>query len=90
MIRFSNETAVLLCVVALLATAGTASDSLSRRRGANRECRRRRGVGDVHDRRPVTDAPNEWTLAGSTELQNVTGRSRVACGESGESRNLRD
>ena len=73
LIRCSNKTAALLCVVALLATAGTASAFSVSADGVPTET----AVGEevsvtytIDD--PFTDAPNEWTLAGSTELQNVS------------------
>ncbi|MFB6223986.1 MAG: hypothetical protein ABEH86_10010 [Haloarcula sp.] len=72
LIRCSKGTAALLCVVAVLAFAGTASAFSVSAEGVPTES----AVGEevsvtytIDD--PFTDAPNEWTLAGETELQNV-------------------
>ncbi|MDS0221938.1 hypothetical protein NDI54_11320 [Haloarcula sp. S1AR25-5A] len=73
LIRCSNKTAALLCVVALLATAGTASAFSVSAEGVPSETAVDEEVSvtyTIDD--PFTDAPNEWTLAGSTELQNVS------------------
>ncbi|GCF13178.1 hypothetical protein Harman_11130 [Haloarcula mannanilytica] len=73
LIRCSNKTAALLCVVALLATAGTASafsvsaDGVPSETAVDEEVSVTYTIDD-----PFTDAPNEWTLSGSTELQNVS------------------
>jgi hypothetical protein len=73
LIRCSNKTAALLCVVALLATAGTASafsvsaDGVPSEAAVDEEVSVTYTIDD-----PFTDAPNEWTLAGSTELQSVS------------------
>ncbi|MDT3434313.1 hypothetical protein [Haloarcula sp. 1CSR25-25] len=73
LIRCSNKTAALLCVVALLATAGTASafsvsaDGVPSETAVNEEVSVTYTIDD-----PFTDAPNEWALAGSTELRNVS------------------
>ncbi|GGM33017.1 hypothetical protein [Haloarcula argentinensis] len=73
LIRCSNKTAALLCVVALLATAGTASAFSVSAEGVPTETAVDEEVSvtyTIDD--PFTDAPNEWTLAGSTELQDVS------------------
>jgi hypothetical protein len=73
LIRCSNKTAALLCVVALLATAGTASAFSVSADGVPSEAAVEEEVSvtyTIDD--PFTDAPNEWTLAGSTELQSVS------------------
>lgn len=72
-IRYSKGTAVLLCVVGLLAFAGTASAFSVSAEGVPGET----AVGDevsvtytVDD--PFTGTSNQWTLRGQTELQDVS------------------
>ncbi|MBX0325350.1 hypothetical protein EGH21_20190 [Halomicroarcula sp. F13] len=72
-IRSSKGIVTVLCVVGLLAVAGTASAFTVSAEGVPSES----GVGDevtvtytVDD--PFTGTSNEWTLAGETELENVS------------------
>jgi hypothetical protein len=73
-IRYSRATVALLCVVGLLAVAGTAGAfSVSTEGSVPNET----AVGSevsvtyvIDD--PYTDTPSEYTLAGETELENVS------------------
>ena len=72
-IRCSKTTVALLCLVGLLATTGVASAFTVSAEGVPTES----AVGDevsvtytIDD--PFTDVPNEWTLVGETELENVS------------------
>lgn len=73
-IRYSRATVALLCVVGLLAVAGTASAFTVSTEGS---VPNETAVGDevsvtyvIDD--PYTNAPDTWTLAGDTELENVS------------------
>jgi len=71
--RYSRGTVVLLCVVGLLAFAGTASALSVSAEGVPSES----AVGDEVTvtytiDEPFTDVPNQWTLQGQTELENVS------------------
>lgn len=72
-IRCSKGTITLLCVVGLLAVAGTATAFSVASEGVPSEA----AVGEevtvtytIDD--PYTDAPDRWTLQGSTELESVS------------------
>jgi len=73
LIRCSKRATLLVCVVGLLALSGVASAYTVSAEGVPAESE----VGGevtvtytIDD--PFTDAPNEWTLAGATELENVS------------------
>ncbi|WP_324663959.1 hypothetical protein [Haloarcula sediminis] len=73
-IRYSRATVALLCVVGLLAVAGTAAAFTVSTEG---DVPNETAVGNevsvtyvIDD--PYTDAPDEWTLTGETELENVS------------------
>jgi len=73
LIRCSKGTATLLCVVLLLAFAGTASAFSVSAEGVPTESAVDEEISvtyTIDD--PFTDAPDEWTLTGETELQNVS------------------
>jgi hypothetical protein len=72
-IRCSKGTVTLLCVIGMLALAGTASAFTVSAEGVPSESAVDEEVSvtyTIDD--PFTDAPNEWTLAGETELENVS------------------
>ncbi|WP_276249915.1 hypothetical protein [Haloarcula rara] len=73
-IRYSRATVALLCVVGLLAVAGTAGAFTVSTEG---DVPNETAVGSevsvtyvIDD--PYTDVPSEWTLDGETELENVS------------------
>ncbi len=72
-IRCSKGTIALLCVVGLLAFAGTATafsvaaDGVPSEVAVDEEVTVTYTIDD-----PFTDAPNQWTLRGTTELESVS------------------
>ena len=72
-IRCSKTALALLCVIGLLAAAGTASALSVSAEGVPEESATGDEVSVTYTiDEPFTDVPDEWTLAGSTGLENVS------------------
>ena len=71
--RYSKGTVALLCVVGLLAFAGAASALTVSAEGVPTESAVGEEVSVTYTiDEPFTDVPNQWTLEGETELENVS------------------